>query len=602
MKRSSILLLGITLFFSLALFAQKKDIKEKKQPGEDVLKNFSLVDKTIPVPADMKAGFDSITTRDAAAYLGFLSSDLLEGRDTASRGYQIASEYVASMFAKWGLKAAGDMPLPKRRSFFSSGPTTRKPNPKRSYFQNLALKEVIKSENEITITYRGNNQVKELTFFPGMDYNTYLNDNMKLTVPVVFVGFGIKEKSLKFNEYRKLNVKGKYVLMFSEIPREKDKNSPFKKGKLKAKYYPVRRGYRSRGFSKAKIARDMGAAGIILIERLSGKSASLALKTVDSSRISDEKPIIPGKHRRISLLEPSSDMPWRRITTVRISKIMAKKLFSFYGKDLKKIQHQIEKSLKPASFELKSLSMTIVNKVKYKLVKRRNVLGCLEGSDPELKKEIIVIGAHLDHLGKRGDYIYNGADDNGSGSAGVMETAEAFTVNKIKPKRSILFALWTGEEKGLLGSRYYVSHPYFPLKSHKYCINLDMISRPHNQRRLKAMARMMGEKLPQGLLKKIKINNFLTPTFDENSAELYEAIKKGNNFVGLHLMLRKSKGGFGGSDHAPFSMKKIPWAFFMASMTQDYHQPTDSIEKIDFELLRNITRLTYLTAFQLANK
>ena len=530
MKRSSILLLGITLFFSLALFAQKKDNKQKKQPGEDVLKNFSLVDKAIPVPADMKAGFDSITIRDAAAYLDFLSSDLLEGRDTASRGYQIASEYVAAMFAKWGLKAAGDLPLPPRRSFFSSGPKTRKPNPERSYFQNLALKEVIKSENEITITYRGNNQVKELTFFPGMDYNTYLNDNMKLTVPVVFVGFGINEKSLKFNEYRKLNVKGKYVLMFSEIPREKDKNSPFKKGKLKAKYYPARRSYRSRGFPKAKIARDMGAAGIILIERLSDKSASLALKTVDSRRISDEKPIIPGKRRRISLLESSSDMPWRRITTVRISKIMAKKLFSFYGKDLQKIRQQIEKSLKPASFELKSLSMTIVNKVKYKLVKSRNVLGYIEGSDPELKKEIIVIGAHLDHLGKRGDYIYNGADDNGSGSAGVMETAEAFTVNKIKPRRSILFALWTGEEKGLLGSRYYVSHPYFPLKSHKYCINLDMISRPHNQRRLKAMARMMGEKLPEGLLKKIKINNFLTPTFDENSRELYEAIKKGNNF------------------------------------------------------------------------
>jgi len=178
MKRSAILLLSIALFFSAGLLAQKKDNKEKKQSLEDVLKNFSLVDKTIPVPAEMKTGFDSITTRDAAAYLDFLSSDLLEGRDTASRGYQIASEYVASMFAKWGLKAAGDMTLPKRRSFSFSGPKTIKSNQKRTYFQNFALKETIKIENEITITYLGNNQVKELTFFPGMDYTTYLNDNM----------------------------------------------------------------------------------------------------------------------------------------------------------------------------------------------------------------------------------------------------------------------------------------------------------------------------------------------------------------------------------------------------------------------------------------
>jgi Zn-dependent M28 family amino/carboxypeptidase len=251
------------------------------------------------------------------------------------------------------------------------------------------------------------------------------------------------------------------------------------------------------------------------------------------------------------------------------------------------------------------LSFSVKTTAKTKLVQSPNVLGYIEGSDPELKKEVVVIGAHLDHLGKRGDYIFNGADDNGSGSVGVMELAEAFALNPVKPKRSVLFALWTGEEKGLLGSRYYVTHPVYPLKKTVANINLDMISRTWDKTRLKRISRMMGTKLSEEQLKKIDVENFIAVSYDANAKDIRQFMVDNNQYVGLALYLRKTTSimsGGGGSDHMPFGMSKIPWAFFMAAMTKDYHQPSDSIEKISEKLMRNITRLSFLTAFSIANQ
>jgi Zn-dependent M28 family amino/carboxypeptidase len=228
-----------------------------------------------------------------------------------------------------------------------------------------------------------------------------------------------------------------------------------------------------------------------------------------------------------------------------------------------------------------------------------NVLGYIEGSDPELKKEAVVIGAHLDHKGKRGDYIFNGADDDGSGSVGVLEIAEAFAKNSVKPKRSIVFALWTGEEKGLLGSRYYVSHPFI---EKTYCnLNLDMISRVYDKSRLAMMARMFAADVSKEALDKIDVNKFVTIRYDANTPELGKILRENNNYVGLHSSIRESSERMGGSDHAPFAMSDIPWIWFWAATTEDYHQPTDTVDKASPELMEKIIRITYLAAFALAN-
>jgi Zn-dependent M28 family amino/carboxypeptidase len=243
--------------------------------------------------------------------------------------------------------------------------------------------------------------------------------------------------------------------------------------------------------------------------------------------------------------------------------------------------------------------------LKTALVHGQNVLGFVEGSDPVLKNEVVVVGAHLDHLGRRGDYVFNGADDNGSGSVGVLNLARAFALNPEMPKRSVLFCLWTGEEEGLLGSRYYVQNPVFPLDKTVAYLNLDMISRPYEEKTLTRMARWIGLPTVQELIKKIKPANFLPVSFT-SGAGLAEALRAADQSVGLDLFLRETGPAVdresGGSDHSSFAAAKVPWLFAIAAMTEDYHQTSDNVEKISPELMEKISRLIYLTAFALADR
>jgi hypothetical protein len=575
-----------------------QEAKEEEKP--DPLANFSLVDETQPVPEDVKVGFESITRKDAVTYLKFISDDLLEGRDTGSDGYDIAALYVATMFELWGLKPAGDKIQPRMdfRRMMMEGQTAR--SSKRSYFQNIAMRETLERDGKAVAEWQKGQQKKTRSFHPNVDYSYFASGSQSLTAPVVFVGYGIQEKSLKFDEYKNLDVKGKFVMMLSEAPGKDDPDSPFNKGELKKKYYPQRRRMRRMTNPKTKLATDLGAVGVLVVENSPQDNPGVARQALDRQKIYDDKPIIPGERRRVSLMEGRGlRMPWDSVATIRVSREMANQILGFVDQDVDTLKGKIEKTLQPQSMPLTSVTFTVKSTAKTKLINSMNVLGYIEGSDPELKKEAIVIGAHLDHLGMRGDYIYNGADDNGSGSAGVMEIAEAFTKNPVKPKRSIVFALWTGEEKGLLGSRHYVGHPFI---EKTYCtLNLDMISRVYDKSRIGMMARIFGENIPKEALDKIDAKKFVSLSYDADTPELGTIIRENNNYVGLHLSMRASSEGMGGSDHAPFAMNNIPWAFFIAAMTEDYHQPTDSVEKASPKLMEKIIRITYLTAFSLAN-
>jgi len=245
--------------------------------------------------------------------------------------------------------------------------------------------------------------------------------------------------------------------------------------------------------------------------------------------------------------------------------------------------------------------MTIATTSKTALVRGTNVIGVIEGSDPKLKDEYFVVGAHYDHTGMWEDYIFNGADDNGSGAAALMAIARACTLNPVKPKRSLLFALWTGEEQGLLGSRYYASHPRFPLAKTVACLNLDMIGTPWTEKSLRQVAGMWGVTVPEEMKPKLRLDDFLILPH-AGSAELAEALRAADQAVGLQLYLRESRTTMGGSDHAPFAQRGIPWVFFFASMNEDYHQPGDSLEKVNLPLVQKIARLAYLTAFTMADR
>jgi hypothetical protein len=583
------------LVFSITM---GQEAKEEEKP--DPLANFSLVDETQPVPDDVKVGFESITGKDAVTYLKFISDDLLEGRDTGSDGYDIAALYGATMFELWGLKPAGDIIRPRMdyRRMMMGG--QRVQSSKRSYFQNIPMRETLETDGMAVAAWQKGQQKKSHSFHPDIDYSYFATGSQSLTAPVVFVGYGIQEESLKFDEYKNLDVEGKFVMMLSEAPGKDDPESPFNKGDLKKKYYPERRRMRRMTDPKTKLATDLGAVGVLLVENSPEDNPDVARQALDRQKIYDDSPIIPGERRRISLMEGRGlRMPWDSVATIRVSREMANQILDFIDQDVDQIKAKIEKTLQPQSMPLTGVTFTVKSTAKTKLINSMNVLAYIEGSDPELKKEAIVIGAHLDHLGKRGDYIYNGADDDGSGSVGVLEIAEAFAKNPVKPKRSIVFALWTGEEKGLLGSRYYVAHPFI---EKTYCnLNLDMISRTYDKSRIGMMARMFGENIPKEALDKIDAKKFVSLSYDADTPEIGSIIRENNNYVGLHLSMRASKEGMGGSDHAPFAMSDIPWAFFIAAMTEDYHQPTDSVEKVSPNLMEKIIRITYLTAFSLAN-
>jgi S1-C subfamily serine protease len=211
------------------------------------------------------------------------------------------------------------------------------------------------------------------------------------------------------------------------------------------------------------------------------------------------------------------------------------------------------------------------------------VIGYIEGSDPELKSELVVVGAHYDHigtgkygsrLGKKGlGKVHPGADDNASGTAGVMEIAEAFALSGAPPKRSLLFVGFSGEERGLLGANHYVRAPLFPLEKTVAMLNLDMISRG-----------------PEGVA---------GVTFVGTWAKWREVLQLANQ--PLELSLRLGSMGSMASDHAPFFRAKIPCLFFAAGLHPDYHTPGDTWQKVNTKTMAGITRLAYLTCEIVAN-
>jgi len=505
------------------------------------------------------------------------------------------------MFELWGLKPAGDMIRPRMdmRRMMMGG--ERPQGSKRSYFQNIAMRETLETEGMAYVEWQKGQQKKTRSFHPDVDYGYFASGTQSLSAPVVFVGYGIQEKSLNFDEYKNLDVKGKIVMMLSEAPGKGDPDSPFNKGDLKEKYYPPRRRMRRMTDPKVKLATDLGAVAVLMVENSPEDNPDVSRQTLDRQQVNDERPIIPGDRRRISLMEGRGlPMPWDSVATIRVTREMADQILGLVDQDVETLKGKIEKTQQSQSMSLAGVTFTVKTTAKTKLINSMNVLGYIEGSDPELKKEAIVIGGHLDHLGKRGDYIFNGADDDGSGSVGVLEIAEAFAKNPIKPKRSIIFALWTGEEKGLLGSRYYVAHPF--IEKTAYNLNLDMISRVYEKSRLAMMSRMFGEDVPKEALDKIDVKKFVSCSFDADTPELGDIIKNNNAYIGLHMSVRESSEAMGGSDYAPFAMSDIPWAYFMAAMTEDYHQPSDTVDKASPELMEKIIRITYLTAARLADK
>jgi len=586
---------------------------------EDVQKALSLVDKPQPAPDKFKAGLEAITAKDSLAMLTYIASDLLEGRETATRGYDLAAEYAASLLKMWGVKPAGDMPA-MGGGFRMGGGRGQAPQAprERTYFQQFAMRETSDSQTAITIEVGKGGAVKSRTYQGGLDFQGGFGGmggagEGTVTAPVVFVGYGLAEPSIGFDELKGMTLKGKIVLLLSDAPGRDDPKSPLQtKKELKDKYFPappqgdmmamMMRGGPQR-FNKLDAIAKLGPAAIVQVAN-AGKDSDIFNALSMVRKPSDERPIINKPRRRLSLAGVVGGMDMRGgASATTITREMANFLLEGTGQSIDDLKKKIESTMKPASMDVPGAKVTIATSSKSSLVRGTNVLGIIEGSDPKLKDEVFVVGAHYDHNGAWDGYVFNGADDNGSGSVGVLNIAKAMAASPVKPKRSVVFALWTGEEEGLLGSRYYAFNPVYPIEKTVGYLNYDMISRPYDAETLARTMQRYSVPGAEELVKKVRAPWFVSVNLTEGTP-FADIAREMNQYVGLDLAFRFNAlgAGGGGSDHSSFAAVKVPYVYYMAAMTADYHQTSDSVEKVSGELIAKISQHGFLTVYAFADR
>jgi hypothetical protein len=382
-----------------------------------------------PDPAD--AATASIRPEAIRAHMQFLASDLLEGRGTGSRGYRVAAEFVADQFAALGLRAAGD-----QGTFFQEVPLrSSKVDEPRSAFN------LIHSSNTEALTFR---QDYILSGDPG-------RTDVSVQAPIVFVGYGITAPDQKYDDYSHIDVKGKIVALLFGAPKFQSA--------VKAHY--------SASWLKRKNAADHGAAGVIVVYDPRLESLHPFAKAVRDLAI-------PHYNWLDSEGHPDHYYPALQMLGV-VSLQGAEKLLAGSGHTAEEV-YAAAKAGKLKSFKLAANAQVHIV-TQHQEVHSPNVVAKLEGSDPSLKSQYVVYTAHLDHLGistpVNGDGIYNGALDNASGVAEVLEIARAFTQMSTPPRRSILFVTVAAEEAGLLGSDYYASNPTVDKRSIVANVNID---------------------------------------------------------------------------------------------------------------------------------
>lgn len=506
--------------------------------------------KTAATNAPRFGNTEGITAAQLRNYLEFIASDELEGRDTPSRGLDIAAMYIASHLKQWGIKPAGD----------GGG----------SYFQKFPLKRHKIDANNTRL------QLNNQTFIYSEDFLSNFNAADISGSQIVYASHGWVLKSKNINPYQNIDVKDKIVVVVNSLPKGVSFNDL--QGKAGEDW-----------FSPPLYAQMNGAKAVIAF----GTFGNLANWKISKYDQTEKGSLEFGK--------PETQI---KIPTITAAPRLINELFrgekvngsNVYTKAL--TQDFIE------PFDLnpnKKISLNVA--VKTENTHSQNVVGILEGSDPVLKNEYVAIGAHYDHVGMNPfangeDKIWNGADDDGSGTVAVMAMAEAFAKAAQRPKRSILFIWHAGEEKGLWGSDYFANNPTVPISSIITQLNIDMIGRaqklneevkPRNKELTKQGevyligSRMMSSEL--GELSESVNNSFLKMNFNYR----YDDPKDPQQF-------------FYRSDHFNYAKKGIPIIFYMDGDHEDYHQPSDSVEKIDFEQMEKITRTIFATGWELANR
>ncbi|MCS6815743.1 MAG: M20/M25/M40 family metallo-hydrolase [Blastocatellia bacterium] len=497
---------------------------------------------TLPLPP--AAAMESITPAELRSHVEFLASDELGGRYVASDSIHIAARYLASRLRSYGFRGGA-----------ADG----------SFFQafDIVVRRLLPDQTALEMTTPAGKR----TYAYGTDFVIFGGTGpVDLQAELVFVRFGVSLPEWGYDDYAKVNVSGKIaVALLGGLP------SLAREGRaLTAQDYPVQR--------KIEAARARGAAGLLFLRDTPGAGGVRGFRGA-------------GLAPRIALAEEDARMASSFPVLVADTRL-TEDVLGALGLTLERLATSPEI---PAS---RPLGLTASVRITFETHRQQaaNVIGILDGADPERRNEYVLLSAHYDHLQTRDGQIYNGADDDASGTATVLEIAQAFTIGE-RPKRSILVIFHTAEEVGLLGSKYFVTHPTVPLTAIVANLNLDMVGRSRAPNDTNPANRELSD-----------ANTIYLIGSDKLSRELHELSEQTNRdterFILDYRYNREDHPQrlYYRSDHYNYAQKGIPVIFYFTGLHEDYHRPTDDTEKLDFEKMARIGRLVFATAWRIANR
>ncbi|TYP93699.1 Peptidase family M28 [Fodinibius salinus] len=504
---------------------------------------------------------DNISTRYMRRHLSAFSADSMKGRDTGTPAEDKAARYLAHQYRKLGLQPVGD---------------------NNSYFQHFDL-NATKTDSIVYKLFATSDEQKLV------DYSTASKNSSahfirqfggtdSLQGKIVFAGFGVDDSKNDIQNLQGVTLKDKWVMVFGNIPHIVEGDT------LIDPTIDARARFQS--------IMDRGAEGILLIPEKSSDFSKVARQQQSNfGKLSDLKLAYRddgsgssgGFSKGYNIIKPA--------LAAQLLDIESKSALEDYRQQL--IDNIASFQPDQLNYKLSHVPYTAKEKVTSK-----NVLAFYEGADPKLKDEVVVMTSHYDHLGigqpdSTGDRIYNGADDDGSGTIGILNVARAFANagdNGVKPKRSILFLHVSGEEKGLLGSRYYSDHPVFPMEKTVADINTDMIGRidkKHKKQGTEEYSYIIGGDIISSQLDSL-INAGNKKSGQITLSDRYNDLQDPNQF-------------YRRSDHWHFGRKGVPFVFFFSGVHEDYHRPSDEVHKIRFDKMSKIVRTMYGSAVMIAN-
>jgi len=489
------------------------------------------------------------------AHIDFLADDRMEGRETGSRGYHIAASYVAAQFAQYGVAPKGDQG---------------------SYLQQVPLRSAKAVADSASVTLRSDSGAERLVAGTDFLLGTRVGESPAAApAPLVFVGYGIRSKEMQHDDYAGVKIKGKIAVVLQGYPARFPSDVGAHLGSTSEKH---------------KLAAEQGAAGLVVVWTPKAEKAN-SFAAVKRNASFPSMTWVDAKG------QPTNHYPSMQ-DNLLFSLDGAQKLFAKADTKLDAIYAAAAANQPLSHMDLKQ-SLQSSQSATRSDIRSSNVVGLVTGSDPHLKNEYVVFSAHLDHLGtvpeKTGDNIYNGAMDNASGIAILIEMARMFSELPVKPKRSVLFIALTGEEKGLLGSDYYATNPTVPKNAIVANVNLDMPLLSYDFSSVVAMGAEHSslKEATDNAAKKAGVTLGPDPWPEQAifvRSDHYSFVRQGIPSIMLvtgQTSFQKDEDG----------AKK--WGEFFA---QRYHQPNDDLaQPFNFDAAIRFARVNYNLALEIAN-